>query len=97
MTVKEYIAKQTAFNDRQATAIDSAAGSVSGLTDDIKTLNDKIAELQNSAGQVTAEDEALINELETQGNALVVKAEAAAEALKALDGQTPPTPPAPPA
>ena len=91
--ISDFAAKQKAFNERQGAAIDSAVASVNGLTADVKALNDKITELQNSSGGVTPEDQALINELETQGEAVAAKAEAAAAALKALDEQTPPVVP----
>lgn len=96
--ISDHLAKQTAFNTRQAAAIDQVVTAVGGVTDDIKTLNDKITDLQNSSGGVTPEDQVIINDLETQGEALATKAENLATALKALDDQTPPVvPPAPPA
>lgn len=95
--ISDHLAKQTAFNTRQAAAIDQVVASIAGVTSDIKTLNDKITELQNSSGGVTPEDQILINELETKGDELATKAEGLAAALKALDDQTPPVvPPAPP-
>lgn len=93
--ISEFAAKQNAFNTRQGAAIDKAVAAVQGIIADIKTLNDKITELQNSSGEVTPEDLALINDLETQGDALATKAEAVGTALEALDAQTPPTPPVP--
>lgn len=77
--ISDFAAKQKAFNDRTGAAID-------GIVADIKTLNDKITELQNSAGTVTPEDQALIDDLQAKGEALASKAEA-------LDAQNPPPPP----
>lgn len=77
--ISDFAAKQKAFNDRTGAAID-------GIVADIKTLNDKITELQNSAGTVTPEDQALIDDLQAKGETLASKAEA-------LDAQTPPPPP----
>jgi len=95
-TVKEYVAQQKAFNDRQGAAIDGAVASVTALTADVQALNDKITELQNSQGGVTPEDQALINDLETQGDAVATRLEGVASALAALDAQTPPVvPPTP--
>lgn len=84
--ISEFADKQNAHND----AIDSA---VSGLTGDIKSLNDKIAELQASAGTVTPEDQALLDAIEARGQSI-------ADKLAALDAQTenapvPPTEPTP--
>jgi len=94
--ISDFATKQKQFNDRQAAAIDGAVDSVQGIVSDIQTLNDKITELQNSTGGVTPEDQALINDLETQGDALATKAEAVQAALATLDAQTPPVvPPAP--
>lgn len=91
--ISDYAAKQKAFNDRQSTAIDSVVASTEGLTADVAALNAKIDALQNSSGTVTPEDAGLINDLETQGDALATKVEAVSNALRALDSQTPPTPP----
>lgn len=91
--ISDFAVKQTAFNQRQGAAVDAAVASVAGLVEDVKTLNDKIAELQNSVGGVTPEDQALINDLETQGDAMATKTEALSAALATLDAQTPPRPP----
>ena len=93
--ITDFATAQTAFNARIGTAIDGVAASVSGLTDDVAALNAKILELQNSAGQVTPEDQALIDELQVSGEALATRAEAASQALAALDALTPPEVPAP--
>ena len=65
---------------------------ITGLAGDIKGLNDKITALQASQGQVTPEDQALLDEIQAL-------AKAAADKITALDGLTPPVPaePVPPA
>lgn len=88
--ISDFAAKQKAFNDRQGAAIDAAVTSVTGLTEDVAELNRKITELQNSQGGVTPEDQALIDELETQGGAVATRLEGVAAALSALDAQTAP-------
>lgn len=93
--ISDFAAKQKEFNTRQAQAIDGAVTSLGGLTSDVAELNRKIEELQNSPGGVTPEDQALIDDLQAQGEAVAAKAESLAAALKALDEQTPPA--APPA
>lgn len=93
--ISDYAAKQTEYNRRQAAAIDSIVASNAGLAADIKALNDKITELQNSSGEVTPEDQALIDDMEAKGAAAADRAEATAKALAALDEQTPPTVPTP--
>lgn len=94
--ISEFAAKQKAFNDRQAASVDAAVVSLTGLTGDVAELNRKIEELQNSSGGVTPEDQALIDDLQTQGEAVAAKAEALATALKALDDSTPPAVPSVP-
>lgn len=74
--ISEFAEKQKAFNDRLDVAI-------SGVTSDIAELNTKIEELQNTPGEITAEDQALLDELQTRIEALTAKAEA-------LDALTPP-------
>lgn len=91
--ISDFAAKQKAFNERHGKSLDQQAETLTDLVGDIKILNDKITELQNSPGGVTPEDQVLINELETQGDALVTRTEAAAEALKVLAAQTPPVVP----
>ncbi len=93
--ISDFAAKQKAFNDRQAAAIDSLVTSTEGLTGDVKALNDKITELQNSPGAITPEDQALLDDLQTQGEATAAKVEGVATALSALDSQTPPVVPTP--
>lgn len=78
--VSDYVAKQKTYNDRMSTAVD-------GVATDVDTLNKKIAELQSTQGQITPEDQALLDEIQAQGEALATK-------LEALDQVTPP--PAPP-
>lgn len=94
--ISDFATKQKEFNTRQAAAVDGAVASLQGLTDDVAALNKKIEELQNSSGGVTPEDQALIDDLQSQGEAVASKAEALAAALKALDEQTPPTVPGTP-
>lgn len=74
--ISEFATKQNTFNDR----VDAA---VTGLQQDIKTLNDLIEQLQNSPGEITPEDQASLNALEARGDAIAAK-------LEALDALTPP-------
>jgi hypothetical protein len=77
--ISDYAAKANAFNDR----IDSA---VTGLQGDVQALNDTITKLQNSAGTVTPEDQALLDQLQARAETIATKVEA-------LDALTPPVPP----
>ncbi len=77
--ISDFAAKQNAFNDRQDAAITDLQG-------DVQTLNDKITELQNSGGQITPEDQKLLDDITARGEAITTK-------LEALDALTPPNPP----
>jgi hypothetical protein len=78
--ISEFATKQNAFNDR----LDAA---VTGLSGDVQALNDKITELQNTAGQITPEDQALLDNIQQRSEAIATK-------IEALDSLTPPAPPA---
>jgi predicted nucleic acid-binding Zn-ribbon protein len=77
--ISDFADKQTAHND----AIDTA---VAGLQGDIKALNDKIAELQNTSGTISPEDQALLDGIEARSSAIATK-------IAALDALTPPAVP----
>lgn len=77
--ITAYVEAQTAINDQQDAAVD-------GLVADIKFLNDKITELQNSPGQITPQDQALLD-------AIQQRARVTADKLGALDALTNPEPP----
>jgi len=77
--IAEFALKQNQFNDR----IDAA---VAGISVDVSALNEKIAELQNSAGTITPEDQATLDDLQARGAAV-------AEKIEALDAMTPPAVP----
>jgi len=78
--ISDFVTKQKAFNLRQDAAVANILG-------DLKTLNDKIEALQNSAGTITPEDQALLDEIEAHSDTITTN-------LEALDAQTPPVPPA---
>lgn len=80
--ISDFATAMTAFTDRQDKA-------VSDLQDDVKSLNDKITELQNSAGDITPEDQAALD-------AIQARAGAVADKLDALDALTPPVVPTTP-
>jgi hypothetical protein len=78
--ISDYAAKVTAFLDRQDTAITGVSGDVDFLVAEIKRL-------QETAGQITPEDQAILDGIQA-------RAEAAATKLEALDALTPPPTPA---
>lgn len=80
--ISDFAAKQTAFNDRMDKA-------VADLQGDVKNLNDQITALQNSPGQITPADQALLDGLQARASTI-------ADKLDALDALTPPVPPTTP-
>lgn len=78
--ISDFAAAQKAFQDRMDTAITDLQG-------DVKSLNDQITALQNSAGQITPEDQKLLDDIQARSSTI-------ADKLDALDAQTPPVPPA---
>lgn len=77
--ISEFKTKHDAYMTRHDAAL-------AGVKGDVDRLNAKIAELQATSGQLTPEDEALLTEIETAG-------EAAATKLEALDAENaPPVP-----
>lgn len=74
--IGDFAAKMDAHNAQIEAAVD-------GLTTDIQALNDEIAKLQASSGQISAEDQAALDRIEVRGRAIAEKA-------SALDGMNPP-------
>ena len=80
--ISDFAAKVKAHQDAEDVAI-------AGLQGDVKSLNDQIAALQASQGQITPADQALLDGIDARGQAISDK-------LAALDALTPPvTPPTP--
>jgi chromosome segregation ATPase len=80
--ISEFAAKQDVHNAQ----IDAA---VTGLSADVAELNAEIAKLKASQGEVSAEDKALLDAIETRTATI-------ADKLTALDALTPPVVPAEP-
>ncbi len=86
--LQAHLDKQNAHNARILAGVAALATSLTGVTGDVKTLNDKITALQNSAGTITPEDQALLDAADTAGSTAADKLDAAVAALKALDDLT---------
>ncbi len=78
-TISDFVVAQNAFNDQMDV-------SIAGLKDDIKGLNDVILKLQSSQGQISAEDQKSLDDLQQKGKDI-------ADKLKELDDMTPPVVP----
>jgi predicted nucleic acid-binding Zn-ribbon protein len=77
--ISDFADKMKAHNDK----VDAA---VSGISGDLDNLKAQITALQNSAGQITPADQALLDGIEA-------KAAAVADKVSALDALTPPVVP----
>lgn len=80
--IAEFAATMNAFTDRQDAA-------VAAVQADVMWLKDKIDQIQNTPGEVTAEDQALLD-------AIQARTAAVADKLEALDAMTPPPVPVTP-
>lgn len=78
--ISDFATAMTAFTDRQDAA-------VAAVQADVQWLKDKITEFQNTPGEITPEDQALLD-------AIQARAEAVAAKVEALDAMTPPAVPA---
>jgi len=78
--------KIAAFVSKMNDYVTAIGADIDDMVAKAGALQDTITTLQNSAGQVTPEDQALIDQAQSQVAALVDKADAA-------DGKTPPPPP----
>lgn len=78
----------TAISDYAAkvkASFTTIGNSLDAIEDDIKTLADKITEMQNNPGPITAADQTLLDEAEVLANGLVAR-------VGAIDAQHPPVP-----
>lgn len=80
------MSKISEFSDKQNVHNDKIDAAIAGVKSDVQALNAKIEELQNSPGEITPADQALLDALEARGDAIEKK-------VVALDALTPPTPP----
>jgi hypothetical protein len=87
--ISNFADAQAAFNARLDGAIVGLQTALAGLTGDIARLNALITELQGSVGQITPSDQLLLDNLQSQAEALTVRAEAVSAALASLDLLTP--------
>jgi hypothetical protein len=68
--------------------VDSIVTSVNGVAGDVDRLKATIKALQDSAGTVTPEDQALLDKSEAAVNSLAVRMAGVKEALASLDAAT---------
>ncbi len=91
--IQDYAARVDAAFTAIGGSVDSIVTSVAGVTGDVQRLKDLITQLQNSAGTVTPEDQALLDKTEAAANSLSTRVSGVKDALASLDAATeePPT------
>ncbi len=86
--ISDYEAKVDAAFTAIGASVDSIVASVTGVSGDVDRLKALIAQLQNSAGTVTPEDQALLDKSEAAVNALAGRVSGVKDALASLDAAT---------
>ncbi len=86
--IADYEAKVDAAFTAIGASVDSIVTSVSGVAGDVDRLKATILALQNSAGTVTPEDQALLDKSEASVNALSSRVAGVKDALASLDAAT---------
>jgi hypothetical protein len=81
------MSKISDYHDAVQATFDAISAGLDGVSADLQALADKIAELQNSSGAITAADQALLDDIQAKADALKVR-------VIDLDAKNPP--PAPP-
>lgn len=87
-TMERLMSRISDYADAVKASFDAVSAGLDGITSDLQALADKITELQNSAGQITPEDQARLDEIQTMANGIK-------DRVAALDAVNPP--PSPPA
>ncbi len=86
--ISDYESKVDAAFTAIGATVDSIVTLVGNVAGDVNRLKDIITALQNSAGTVTPEDQALLDKSEAAVNALAGKVNGVKDALAALDAAT---------
>ncbi len=86
--ISDYEAKVDAAFTAIGNSVDSIVASVAGVSGDVDRLKALIKQLQDSAGTVTPEDQALLDKSEAAVNALAGRVSGVKDALAALDAAT---------
>jgi len=86
--ISDYEAKVDAAFVAIGSSVDSIVTSVAGVSGDVSRLKALIEQLQNSAGTVTPEDQALLDKSEAAVNGLSTRILGVKDALAALDAAT---------
>ena len=86
--ISDYEAKVDAAFVAIGSSVDAIVTSVAGVSGDVDRQKALIKQLQDSAGTVTPEDQALLDKIEAGANALATRMTSVKDALAALDAAT---------
>ena len=86
--ISDYEAKVDAAFVAIGQTVDSIVTSVAGVSGDVDRLKATIKQLQDSAGTVTPEDQALLDKIEAGANNLASRLAGVREAMASLDAAT---------
>ncbi len=86
--ISDYEAKVDAAFTAIGASVDAIVTSVGGVSGDVDRLKATIKALQDSAGQITPEDQALLDKSEAAVNALSSRVSGVKDALASLDAAT---------
>src|SRR5688500_11809599 len=83
--VTDFLNEQRTFNEQDDAAVSALVKSFDGIKLDVDAMKKTIEDLKNTPGTPTPEETALMQQLQSQRNALSSKITAASAALKDLD------------
>lgn len=94
--ISEYGDKVNAAFDEIEAAQTALTTAVGGVSDDVAFLKEEILKLQNTPGEITPEDQAILDGLQARSSTAAANLTTLRTALEALDAATArPTPPTP--
>lgn len=87
-TIKEFSDAQAALLQNLSDNVDALSTSVSGISDDVSYLKETIDKLNSTPGELSAEDQMLLDEAVARVTTVADKLTLAKDALAALDAAT---------
>ncbi len=87
-SIRKIMTKVSDSIGRQNARLDKIEQAVTGITGDVTQLKDLVRQLQSTQGEITPEDQALLDQIEARTEAL-------SQRLEALDAENPEAAPAP--
>lgn len=91
--ISEYAGKMDVHHDAQDVELAAISTAQEGLAGDVAFIKSELERINNSPGQITAEDQASLDRLLARAGAMTTKLTDTKNRLTALDDMTPPAPP----